>query len=670
MGKTYIFFVFVIIFSFFNIQDNYAQVIMTSNGSCASDLVGYFTSSSCWDRTGTCPDAVVAIERPIVVPADPELEAGDIVVIGEEWVVVLDSLFNPIIEGEDTLKVLVEDYIITAEGVRLETVVGDEVIVQAGYTVYYADGRIVVAQAPYVPPAPVYELQGTSSCPVEFIINHDISPGNIHIKDHVTIKVGSGVNLDLNNLSIDKAATVNIIVDGGDVTMNSLVVDAATINKNNSKKTELNIDLINSGSFTVNGLTDLKNNTTLTIDGDGSGKVVTTDIAINQNVTVNVEEGGGLQVLGATRINGNSSGFNIKGDFETESLTVAGGQNSYFNAIGSANVIIKEDVEIFGNTTKVTFGGDSEISVGGDFEVRGGSTVVFDDNSKTLIEGSVYVRGTSEMYVTGNAEMDIVGGCVDFQTDCEGGIFLIGGGTLDVTETAEVYVCGIRPEANADEGVDVNLYCEDAEDGEPCAIYTGCRVLPVNFIDVTVEHERTERYNILSWSTSKEWENSHFEVERSTDGTKSFEKIGQVAGRGWTDEVTEYNFEDDKLPLTGGNIFYRLKQVDFNGKYEYSDITAVRVPNVHFTKGVWRAYPNPTVGSEFNLELVDIAQYHDEAISLRILSSHISSEEMKFRNLQELNQSASDIMAKAPTGLWIFELQWGNKVERIKVMRK
>jgi len=122
--------------------------------------------------------------------------------------------------------------------------------------------------------------------------------------------------------------------------------------------------------------------------------------------------------------------------------------------------------------------------------------------------------------------------------------------------------------------------------------------------------------------------------------------------------------------LTGGNVFYRLKQVDFNGKFEYSDITAVRVPNVHFTKGVWRAYPNPTEGNEFNLELVDLSQYHDEAITLRVLSSNISSDEMTFRNLQELNQSASAMMANAPKGLWIFEIQWGNKVERIKVMKK
>jgi len=196
------------------------------------------------------------------------------------------------------------------------------------------------------------------------------------------------------------------------------------------------------------------------------------------------------------------------------------------------------------------------------------------------------------------------------------------------------------------------------------------RILPVKFIHFTSLFQPDTRVSKLSWSTSKEWENSHFEIERSIDGSKTFVKIGQVSGMGWTDEITEYNFEDDRLPLTGGNIFYRLRQVDFNGRFDFSDITAVRVPNVHLTKGVWRAYPNPIEGSDFNIELVDTSKYNDEPISLRILSTNISTDEMVFSSLQELNRSAASLMANAPVGLWIVELQWGNNVERIKVIKR
>jgi len=200
--------------------------------------------------------------------------------------------------------------------------------------------------------------------------------------------------------------------------------------------------------------------------------------------------------------------------------------------------------------------------------------------------------------------------------------------------------------------------------------YDYAKILPVYWLSFTSQLNLKKRSSSLKWSTTKEWENSHFEIERSLDDAKTFEKIGQISGMGWTDEITEYSFEDDKLPLIGGNIFYRLKQVDFNGRFDYSDITALRIPNVQFTKGVWRAYPNPTVGSEFNLELVDISQYHDEAITMRMLSSHISSDAMIFHDLQELSEAVSSIMANAPSGLWICEIQWGNKVERIKVMKR
>jgi len=85
---------------------------------------------------------------------------------------------------------------------------------------------------------------------------------------------------------------------------------------------------------------------------------------------------------------------------------------------------------------------------------------------------------------------------------------------------------------------------------------------------------------------------------------------------------------------------------------------------------VWRAYPNPSQGDDFRIELVDMNQYHDEPVTLRILSSTIGSEGKTFRDLQELNRNASAMMANAPTGLWIIELQWGNKVERIKVIKR
>lgn len=73
----------------------------------------------------------------------------------------------------------------------------------------------------------------------------------------------------------------------------------------------------------------------------------------------------------------------------------------------------------------------------------------------------------------------------------------------------------------------------------------------------------------LYWKTSSEINNSHFEIERSAEGT-IFNKIGQIAGAGNSTTIKQYGF-DDLNPLPGKN-YYRLKQVDLAGKISYSTI--------------------------------------------------------------------------------------------------
>lgn len=76
----------------------------------------------------------------------------------------------------------------------------------------------------------------------------------------------------------------------------------------------------------------------------------------------------------------------------------------------------------------------------------------------------------------------------------------------------------------------------------------------------------------LFWRTASEQNNKGFEVQKSKDGN-TFEKIGFTKGNGTTVDVTNYNFID-RSPSNGIN-YYRLKQIDFDGKFEYSKIIAV-----------------------------------------------------------------------------------------------
>ena len=94
---------------------------------------------------------------------------------------------------------------------------------------------------------------------------------------------------------------------------------------------------------------------------------------------------------------------------------------------------------------------------------------------------------------------------------------------------------------------------------------------------------------VLNWSTASELNNFGFEVQRSITGNE-FATIGFVNGNGTTTDAKAYRFVDANL--SAGNYTYRLKQVDFNGIYSYSDEVNVDViAPAQFDLS--QNYPNP-----------------------------------------------------------------------------
>lgn len=90
----------------------------------------------------------------------------------------------------------------------------------------------------------------------------------------------------------------------------------------------------------------------------------------------------------------------------------------------------------------------------------------------------------------------------------------------------------------------------------------------------------------LKWTTSSELNNYGFEIERSRNN-EMFETIGFVTGSGSSSELKEYSFIDNNI---NGKLSYRLKQIDFNGTFNYSDIIEV---NLISDFALYQNYPNP-----------------------------------------------------------------------------
>ena len=79
---------------------------------------------------------------------------------------------------------------------------------------------------------------------------------------------------------------------------------------------------------------------------------------------------------------------------------------------------------------------------------------------------------------------------------------------------------------------------------------------------------------LLEWVTAVELNNDYMAIERSTDGRR-YEELGRVNGMGTTQEAQSYSFVD-KAPASGVN-YYRLRQVDFDGQYEYHGPVSLRI---------------------------------------------------------------------------------------------
>ncbi|MEJ2194912.1 MAG: T9SS type A sorting domain-containing protein, partial [Ignavibacteriaceae bacterium] len=78
---------------------------------------------------------------------------------------------------------------------------------------------------------------------------------------------------------------------------------------------------------------------------------------------------------------------------------------------------------------------------------------------------------------------------------------------------------------------------------------------------------------------------------RSADNAE-WNKIGFVDGNGTTTELRSYSFSDDISSIEAISLSYRIKQIDFNGEYEYSDV--VQVDNLAPSEYVLEQnYPNP-----------------------------------------------------------------------------
>ena len=165
----------------------------------------------------------------------------------------------------------------------------------------------------------------------------------------------------------------------------------------------------------------------------------------------------------------------------------------------------------------------------------------------------------------------------------------------------------------------------------------------------------------LKWSTATETNNRGFEIERSADrsnlpdGKAGWIEIGFREGKGTTTEPQQYSYSDNLSGITSSKLYYRLKQVDFDGSFKYSDIVeAVIAPSVF---SLSQNYPNP-----FNPTTTISYQLPENSfVTLKvydILGREVATllNEYKPAGKYEVDFNA----AALPSGVYFYQIKAGN----------
>jgi hypothetical protein len=160
---------------------------------------------------------------------------------------------------------------------------------------------------------------------------------------------------------------------------------------------------------------------------------------------------------------------------------------------------------------------------------------------------------------------------------------------------------------------------------------SGVTALPVELI--RFETKRNGKSIDLDWATASEHNNSHFDVERSSDG-KAWKKVGTVPGNGNSQKIITYHFEDQTAEL-GKISYYRLKQIDFDAVFEYSYVRMVS-DKIEAGTTLTSVYPNP-VDKFLNVKIDEIDTYHIQLIDQ---TGQIKYQMETSQNLETINTSS------------------------------
>lgn len=150
-----------------------------------------------------------------------------------------------------------------------------------------------------------------------------------------------------------------------------------------------------------------------------------------------------------------------------------------------------------------------------------------------------------------------------------------------------------------------------------------------------------------------------FIVERSTDG-ENWSEVGKILASGNSQEIIEYTFEDKVN--SNLKLFYRLKQVDFDGTFDFSEIIQINpVKQVPFIVS-----PNPTSGRitlPLNFDHLNVTNSFDVTIS------NLSGQELYRKNFNTAESSIEIDLTHFNPGIYVLNLIMAGEIRNVRVVK-
>lgn len=337
-----------------------------------------------------------------------------------------------------------------------------------------------------------------------------------------------------------------------------------------------------------------------------------------------------------------SSFFTIRGS--TSALGTPTITATTANFLGNAGGVNFSAVTTI-STTNMTVSGSAKLTLDGDITATGTLTVNgaggFDHNSGTITTTTVVVTNGSNLKTDGTL-------------NASGDISVSGALATTISGTGTISYGSFSP---AYEGV--GLTCNDNTvrtisnpPPTPFDLSTCDIVLPVTY----TYFNHSCNNNAIEWQTAIEEDNNYFVVEVSNDLT-SYKTISQVQGNGTSaiSHTYAYTIESEEFH------YYRLKQVDYNGDYEYSKIAV----NNCYTPNTSSTYIYPSISNVFYLN-------HDYANATEIVKVeifNITGQRITSKDYDIYNSNEEINLSRFSEGTYIAQIKTGSFNKSVKIIK-